>query len=177
MSVETAMDGVSMGTLPLRIRAATPQDAALLAQWASAMAWETEHKHLDADTIARGIAAGLADEAKARYFVAMQDAPLAGHETVGVPGGTLMLTREWSDWRNGDWWWIQSVYVPPGHRRRGVFAALYRHVEAQARATPGVVGLRLYVEKENAAAQRTYASLGMQDAGYAMFEQEFAGGD
>ena len=174
MSAGPSMGEASTSMLPLRIRAANADDAALLALWAAAMAWETEHKRLDPDTIARGIAAGLADEARARYFVAMQDAPLAGHETVGVPVGTLMLTREWSDWRNGDWWWIQSVYVPPEHRRRGVFAALYRHVEAQARATPGVVGLRLYVEKENAAAQRTYAALGMGDAGYAMYEQEFA---
>jgi ribosomal protein S18 acetylase RimI-like enzyme len=82
-----------------------------------------------------------------------------------------MLTREWSDWRNGDWWWIQSVYVAPDHRRGGVFATLYRHVEQLARDTPGVIGLRLYVEKDNAAAQRTYAALGMHDAGYAMYEQ------
>jgi ribosomal protein S18 acetylase RimI-like enzyme len=158
---------------PPRIRDAVAADLELLAQWAQAMAWETEHKRLDADTVRAGVAAGLADPGRARYFVAMHDAALAGHETVGIATGTLMLTREWSDWRNGDWWWIQSVYVAPAHRRQGVFAALYRHVEAQARATPGVVGLRLYVEKANAAAQRTYAALGMQDAGYAMYEQEF----
>ncbi|NUS39531.1 MAG: GNAT family N-acetyltransferase [Lysobacter sp.] len=156
-----------------RIRPATPADAPLLAQWARAMALETEHKRLDADTVLAGVVAGIAEPARARYFVAMQDAPVAGHETVGVPVGTLMLTSEWSDWRNGDWWWIQSVYVPQEHRRRGVFAALYRHVEAQAHATPGVVGLRLYVERANHAAQRTYGSLGMQDAGYAIYEQEF----
>lgn len=157
-----------------RIRAATPDDVPLLAQWAQAMAWETEHKRLDPDTVRAGVAAGVADPARARYFVAMQDAPVAGHETLGIAVGTLMLTSEWSDWRNGDWWWIQSVYVPEDHRRRGVFAALYRHVEAQARATAGVIGLRLYVERGNAAAQRTYAALGMQDAGYDIFEQPFA---
>ena len=156
-----------------RIRAAEPADAALLAQWAQAMAWETEHKRLDPATVEAGVAAGLADPAKARYFVAMEDAPVAGHETLGIPVGTLMLTSEWSDWRNGAWWWIQSVYVPADHRRRGVFAALYRHVEAQARATPGVVGLRLYVERANRAAQRTYAAQGMVDAGYALYEAEF----
>src|SRR3546814_3907296 len=74
-----------------------------------------------------------------------------------------MLTREWSDWRNGDWWWIQSVYVVPAWRRQGVFAALYRHVEELALATPGVVGLRLYVERGNDAARRTYAALDMVD--------------
>ena len=157
-----------------RVRVAAPADADLLAQWAQAMAWETEHKRLDPDTVHAGIAAGVADAGKARYFVAMHDAPLAGHETLGIAVGTQMLTREWSDWRNGDWWWIQSVYVPPERRRRGVFAALYRHVEAQARATPGVVGLRLYVERGNEAAQRTYAALGMADAGYALLEQAFA---
>jgi ribosomal protein S18 acetylase RimI-like enzyme len=156
-----------------RVRAAEPADAALLAQWAAAMAWETEHQRLDPGTVLAGVAAGIADPQRARYFLAMDDAPLAGHETIGSPVGTLMVTREWSDWRNGDWWWIQSVYVPPGHRRRGVFAALYRHLEAQARATPGVVGLRLYVERDNAAAQRTYAALGMRDAGYALLEQAF----
>ena len=157
-----------------RIRPAMPADTHLLAQWASAMALETEHKQLDSDTLRAGIATGIDEVAKARYFVAMEDSALAGHETVGMPVGTLMLTSEWSDWRNGDWWWIQSVYVAPEHRRRGVYAALYRHVEALARATPGVVGLRLYVERDNASAQRTYAALGMVDAGYAMYEAEFA---
>jgi len=154
----------------LRIRDAEAADAALLARWAQAMAWETEHKRLDEATVRAGVEAGLADGGKARYFVAMQDAPLAGRETVGVAVGTLMLTREWSDWRNGDWWWIQSVYVAPDHRRQGVFAAMYRHVETLARATPEVIGLRLYVERANATAQRTYAALGMQDAHYAVYE-------
>ena len=117
--------------------------------------------------------AGIADPSKARYFIAMHDMPLAGRETIGSAVGTLMVTREWSDWRNGDWWWIQSVYVVPEQRRQGVFAALYRHLERLARATPGVVGLRLYVERDNAAAQSTYATLGMRDAGYRIFEAPF----
>jgi GNAT superfamily N-acetyltransferase len=158
----------------LRIREAHPSDRDLLARWAVAMALETEHKQLDEATVRAGMEAGIADAAKARYFVAMQEAAVAGNETVAVPAGTLMLTREWSDWRNGDWWWIQSVYVPPEHRRQGVFAALYRHVEQLARQTPGVVGLRLYVERDNANAQRTYQAMGMVDAGYAIYEAEFA---
>lgn len=157
-----------------RVRVAGPADADLLAQWAAAMAWETEHKRLDPATVRAGVAAGIADPQRARYFIAMDDAAVAGHETIATAIGTLMVTREWSDWRNGDWWWIQSVYVPPQQRRRGVFAALYRHLEAQARATPGVVGLRLYVERGNHAAQRTYAALGMVDAGYALLERPFA---
>ncbi|GAA5066821.1 GNAT family N-acetyltransferase [Lysobacter panacisoli] len=160
----------------LRIREAHAHDRDLLAQWAMAMALETEHKHLDEATVRAGMAAGIADPSKARYFIAMQESDIAGRETIAAPVGTLMLTREWSDWRNGDWWWIQSVYVPPEHRRQGVFATLYRHVEAQARATPGVIGLRLYVERGNANAQRTYQSLGMVDAGYDIFEAEFARG-
>jgi GNAT superfamily N-acetyltransferase len=159
--------------MSVRIREAEATDAPLLARWAQAMALETEHKHLDPEVLLAGVVAGIADAAKARYFVAMQDAALAGHETIGIALGSLMLTREWSDWRNGDWWWIQSVYVEPAHRRQGVFAALYRHVEQQARTTPGVIGLRLYVERDNAVAQRTYAALGMRDAGYAIYEQQF----
>lgn len=157
----------------LRIREAHAGDRDLLAQWASAMAWETEHKRLDAATISAGIEAGLDDPAKARYFIAMSEVGVAGRETIATAVGTLMLTREWSDWRNGDWWWIQSVYVPEAHRRTGVFAALYRHVDQLARDTPGVVGLRLYVERGNADAQRTYEALGMRDAGYQIYEAGF----
>ena len=160
-----------------RIREATADDAALLARGASAMALETEHKRLDPATVLAGVAAGIADPARARYFVAMDEALAAGRETLALPVGTLMLTREWSDWRNGEWWWIQSVYVDPAHRRQGVFAALYRHVEQLARSTDGVVGLRLYVERGNATAQRTYESLGMRDADYRIYEAEFDPGD
>ena len=156
----------------LRIREAHASDRDLLAQWASAMAWETEHKRLDPATVGDGIAAGIDDPAKARYFIAMSEVAVGGRETIASPVGTLMLTREWSDWRNGDWWWIQSVYVPETHRRQGVFAALYRHVEQLARDAPGVIGLRLYVEHDNANAQRTYEALGMRDAGYRIFEAE-----
>jgi ribosomal protein S18 acetylase RimI-like enzyme len=146
---------------PLRVRAAVAADVDLLARWAEAMAWETEHKQLNPDTVRRGVALGLADAARARYFIA---------ERGGVAVGTLMLTTEWSDWRAGWWWWIQSVYVPPQGRRGGVLRALYAHVHAMAAATREVCGLRLYVERDNAVAQRTYEALGMEDAGYRMFE-------
>lgn len=152
----------------IRVRGAAAADLEWLAEGAVAMAWETEHKRLAPGTVRAGIAAGLADPAKARYFVAERD---------GLPCGTLMLTGEWSDWRNGAWWWIQSVYVVEAERRRGVFAALYGHVEGLARATPGVVGLRLYVERDNAAALRTYEALGMRDAGYDLYEAEFRSTD
>lgn len=149
----------------LHIRDAVSADLDWLADSAIAMAWETERKRLDADTIRAGVATGIADPAKARYFIAELD---------GAAVGTLMLTDEWSDWRNGAWWWIQSVYVDEARRRRGVFAALYRHAEALARDAPGVIGLRLYVEHENEAALHTYAALGMRDAGYRIYEAELS---
>ena len=144
-----------------QIRAAGDGDVARLRDWAVAMAWETEHKALDADTVEAGIRAVLAESRRGAYFVAEHD---------GEPAGTLMLTYEWSDWRNGDWWWIQSVYVDPAFRRRGCYAALYKHVLERAKATPDVCGLRLYVERDNSVAQKTYEGLGMVDAGYRMYE-------
>lgn len=154
---------------PTAVRDARPGDAGLIARWMIAMAWETEHKALDADIAARGVCAVFAQPARGRYFIAERDV-----EGVAASIGVLMLTREWSDWRDGDWWWIQSVYVEPAHRRGGAYRALYAHAHALAWATPEVCGLRLYVERGNADAQRTYASLGMIDAGYAIFEEEFA---
>lgn len=150
-----------MHHLEFNIRTAIIDDAQLLASWAQAMAMETEHKHLDGDTVLNGVKAGIADPKRARYFIAM-----AGDKAAG----TLMLTTEWSDWRNADWWWIQSVYVHPDFRRKGVFQAMYRHVEKMATENPGVCGLRLYVEHENRNAQLTYEKLGMEDAGYRMME-------
>lgn len=153
--------------MTIQIRPATPADANRLAKWAAAMAWETEHKRLEPATVFRGVRIALDEPARGRYFIA---------ERHGLPAGTLMITYEWSDWRCADWWWIQSVYVAPEHRRFGVFAALYRYVHGLAAAAPGVCGLRLYVEKENAIARQTYEALGMRDAGYFMFEAPLAPG-
>lgn len=143
------------------VRPAIAADLGLMVRWAEAMAFETEHKALDTDTVSRGIERGLADLTRARYFMA---------EIAGEPAGTLMLTPEWSDWRNAWWWWVQSVYVTPDHRRKGVYGAMYHHVRALAEADGNVFGLRLYVERDNAAAQRTYEFFGMRDAGYRMYE-------
>ena len=145
------------------IRRGETRDAETIADFNAAMAAETEHLTLDRPTLLAGVRAALADAGKARYFVAD-----AGGRVVGQ----LMLTREWSDWRNGDIWWIQSVYVAQDFRGRGVFKALYRHVEQFARAE-GAVGLRLYVEKENGAAQKTYESLGMSLTHYLVMEEMF----
>ncbi len=143
------------------IRNATLDDIGRMADWAVAMAWETEEKALDPDTVRRGIRAVFDQPGRGCYFIA---------ERGGEPAGTLMLTYEWSDWRDGDWWWIQSVYVAPEHRRQGVYAALYTHVKQAAESRADVCGLRLYVEHHNTNAQRTYESLGMTDAGYKMYE-------
>lgn len=154
-------------TMACTIRDATRADIAFLAAANAAMALETERKHLDRDVLARGVAGVFDDRSRGFYLVAAR----AG-ETVGC----LLVTREWSDWRNGDWWWIQSVYVPPAARRLGVFRALYDAVERRARATPGVVGLRLYVEGGNEKAQQTYENLGMTASSYRFFARGFLDG-
>lgn len=145
------------------VREATSGDVSLMARWAEAMAFETENKQLDFDTVSRGIGIGVDDSTRSRYFMAQID---------GEPVGTLMFTFEWSDWRCAWWWWIQSVYVAPAHRRKGVYRALYAHVLELARQQEDVCGLRLYVERENISAQRTYEFLGMGDSGYRMYEAE-----
>jgi len=155
------MNNPSTHVEAIRIRPATPDDVSLMARWAEAMAFETEHKHLDHDTVLRGIQIGLKDPERASYFMA---------EIGGEPVGTLMVTKEWSDWRCGWWWWIQSVYVAPEQRRKGVYRALYAYILTLARADQEVCGLRLYVERENVSAQSTYEFLGMADAGYRMYE-------
>jgi ribosomal protein S18 acetylase RimI-like enzyme len=151
----------------VQIRDAVADDLDRIASNNLAMALETERKALDAATVRLGVGAVLADRTRGRYFLAVDD--------TGAVLGQLMLTHEWSDWRNGDFWWIQSVYVEPAARRHGVFRALYAHVERLARAAPRVCGLRLYVENENQLAQRTYASCGMRDAGYRVMEVDHSG--
>jgi GNAT superfamily N-acetyltransferase len=144
----------------LLIRAATLADLPDLLAWNAAMAWETEQKRLDPEVLARGIRGVFEERRRGFYLVA---------ERGGAAVGSLLVTYEWSDWRCGDFWWIQSVYVTPDARRGGVFRALYAEVEQRAAAV-GAVGLRLYVETENRRAQATYAGLGMQRCHYFMYE-------
>ena len=143
------------------IREARSADGRTLARFNALMAEETEGKTLDPDLINPGVQALLEDATKGRYWVAE-----AGEEIIGQ----LMVTYEWSDWRNGNIWWIQSVYVPSKWRRKGIFTALYRHVESTAAAEPGVIGLRLYVEENNTRAQQTYEALGMTKPSYLVME-------
>jgi ribosomal protein S18 acetylase RimI-like enzyme len=145
----------------MRIRLATPADAGVLIEFNAAMALETEGKELLADVIGAGVHSLLANPAAGFYVVAEQDGLI----------GSLMITKEWSDWRNGAFWWIQSVYVRPECRRQGVYKRLYRHVQELAASDPAVCGFRLYVERENARAQATYNALGMKKTGYLVFEE------
>jgi GNAT superfamily N-acetyltransferase len=148
--------------MAVRVREATPADAAVVVQFNRLLAEESEGKTLDPAVLAAGVAAQLADPHKGRYFVA---------EEGGVILGQLGLTFEWSDWRNGWMWWIQSVYVRADARRRGIFRALFEHVRQAALEDGQVVGLRLYVDRENHGAQRTYQRLGMQVSGYFVLER------
>ena len=148
----------------ITVRAATRADQAHIAAWNAAMAWETEAKRLDPETLERGVQAIFDEPRRGFYLVAEHD---------GSPVGCLMVTYEWSDWRCGDFWWIQSVYVVESARRLGVFRALYEDVASRAKAARAV-GLRLYVETENERAQATYAGLGMERCHYFMYEAEFS---
>jgi ribosomal protein S18 acetylase RimI-like enzyme len=148
--------------MPLSIRRAVPTDAPTIVDFNRLLAEESEGKTLDLAVLRRGVAAALADPHKCAYFVA---------EDAGLLVGQTMLTYEWSDWRNGWIWWIQSVYVRPEARRHGVFRAIYEHILQAARQDPEVVAIRLYVEEENKKAHETYYRLGMQRTGYFVLER------
>jgi ribosomal protein S18 acetylase RimI-like enzyme len=148
----------------ITVRAATPADAEFLVRGNAAMALETEGISLDLDRLRDGVHAVFEKPSRGVYYVA---------EAGGRRAGMMMVTYEWSDWRNGDFWWIQSVYVEKEFRGQGVFTSLYRNVESLAQTNSGVVGLRLYVEHENGRAQATYERVGMAKTVYEMFEVDF----
>jgi ribosomal protein S18 acetylase RimI-like enzyme len=147
-----------------RARAATTNDLEALVAGNIALAEETERVHLDADTLRAGILALLESRAPGRYWVAELD---------GLVVGQLLITFEWSDWRNRMVWWIQSVYVVPEARGRGVLRTLYGVARGEALAA-GAGGLRLYVDTTNTRAQAVYAALGMNGDHYRVFEDMFA---
>jgi len=148
-----------------RIRRAQRSDIELLAHFNQQMAQESEDKPLALERIRAGIA-GLFDRPAEGYYLIAED-------TNGEPAGALMLTFEWSDWRNSRFWWIQSVYVRSEFRRKGVYSALHEYVRNAARADPESCGLRLYVERENTGAQATYHAMGMVETHYRLYEEEF----
>ncbi len=177
------------GSSGLRVRQAGLADLPLVVRYNSLMALETERLTLDPDSLAAGVRSVLDDPARGFYLVADALRPAADEgevvsmdddgqpvtiseppRSIYLPVGQLMVTYEWSDWRCGDFWWIQSVYVDPEFRRQGVFRALFRHVVEQASARVDVAGLRLYTGKDNRVAHATYESLGMNGDRYVVYE-------
>lgn len=145
----------------MHVRPATPDDLDVIVRYNAAIARETERKELDLVTLREGVAAALHRPDECRYFVAEVDGRVIGQ---------AMVTYEWSDWRNGRFWWLQSVYVEAAYRRQGVFTALFNDIRAAAVADEHACGLRLYVEQGNRQAQQTYHKLGLQPTGYVVLE-------
>ena len=144
------------------IRQAMAHDAAELAEFNINMAQETEGVRLIPEVIRAGVDNMIALPERGFYLVVELDNGIQA---------SLMVTTEWSDWRNGTFWWIQSVYVRPDYRRQGLYRELYERVKELAEQEPAVCGYRLYVERENRAAQKTYARLGMRETEYKIFEE------
>lgn len=160
--------GAEPGRSEVHVRAARPGDIDCLVEFNRAMARETEALELDAERLRRGVSEVFEDAHRGRYFIAEVD---------GRAAATLCLTYEWSDWRAGVFWWIQSVYVAPDARRKGLYRALYEHVLQAAQTAKNVCGIRLYVDADNTGAQAVYAKLGMQHARYHMYEVDFVMGE
>jgi GNAT superfamily N-acetyltransferase len=148
----------------IHIRPATASDAARIADFNALMAKETENIELNRERLRKGVEALFADPSKGVYYLAEADGKVIGQ---------LMITYEWSDWRNATFWWIQSVYIHTEYRKKGIFRSLYQHVKTSAEERGDVCGLRLYVEKTNTHAQQTYEALGMHSSHYQLMEMDF----
>ena len=154
-----------MSRLSLNIRKAAPLDLEILKLFNQKMALETEGKKLDSQTLEQGVRQLLNNEDHGFYLI--------GEDLDQNAVASLAITYEWSDWRNGLFWWIQSVYVKEEFRRKGVFSKLYETVKMRAGKEPNVWGVRLYVEQFNNIAKSTYFSLGMKQTQYQMWEESF----
>ncbi len=148
----------------VKVRHAVARDRAAIVAFNQAMALESEERALHLPTLEAGVGRVLDRTGEGFYLVAEAD---------GRTVGSLLVTFEWSDWRNGRFWWIQSVYVLPAFRRRGVYSRLHAWVRDAARAESDACGIRLYVEKDNRGAQATYEALGMSVTDYLLYEEEF----
>lgn len=146
----------------MNIRLAIKKDALDLVEFNQAMAMETEGKRLNPDILKSGVEAVFDDEKKGFYVVAEENGKIVGG---------LMVTFEWSDWRNRWFWWIQSVYILPDFRGRGIYRLLYEFVKTEAEKSKNICGFRLYVEKENVNAQKVYEKTGMESSHYLMYEE------
>ena len=147
----------------LGVRQATWEDLDSLVAFNTAMARETEGKTLDLARLRAGVQAVLGDPGRGFYLVA---------EMAGQMVGQLLVTAEWSDWRNAYFWWLQSVYVAPDYRRQGVYRALHDYIRAEAQRRGDLCGLRLYVERNNRVAQQVYDNLGMARSHYDLYESD-----
>ena len=143
------------------VRYANKRDRDTLVKFNQAMAMETEGLHLDQHRLESGVDAVLNDPEKGFYLIC---------EHSGSIAGSLMITFEWSDWRNGNVWWIQSVYVDPDHRRKGVFTTLFAEIKKSIQSDDKIAGVRLYVDEHNQKAIETYLSLGMRSSNYKMLD-------
>ncbi|MCX5722567.1 MAG: GNAT family N-acetyltransferase [Nitrospirae bacterium] len=152
----------------LTVRLARPDDAATIASFSAAMALETENRRLDLDRLQAGTAALL--DSPERGFFMVAELEQAGRRLLL---GQLMITYEWSDWRNGVFWWIQSVYVDQAWRRQSVFLRMHETVMTRAKTSSNVCGVRLYVEESNSTAQAVYRRVGLAPSSYAIFETDF----
>jgi ribosomal protein S18 acetylase RimI-like enzyme len=148
----------------IHIRYGDLKDVEILCSFGIALAEETENKQLKSEVVSKGIRNHITDRDKGFYLVA---------ECEDKTAGALMITLEWSDWRNGFFWWIQSVYVLPEFRRQGIFRKLYDKVKSLAEQEADVCGIRLYVDKDNQPALQTYKAMGMQETNYLLYELEF----
>jgi GNAT superfamily N-acetyltransferase len=152
----------------LNVRLARPEDAVTIASFSAAMALETEGRRLDLDRLHEGTLAIL-NAPEHGFFMVAELEPADGSQLLGQ----LMITYEWSDWRNGAFWWIQSVYVAPAWRRQSVFRRMHETVMTTAKTSPNVCGVRLYVEESNNVAQAVYRKVGLTPSPYAIFETDF----
>lgn len=152
------------------VRRATKSDLKTIVSFNAALAGETENRELDVQILQSGVETLLQDPGKGWYAVAEKSLDCGQLIVVGQ----ILVTFEWSDWRNGNFWWLQSLYVHPDHRQQGIFRQLYDYVQAQAGLKgEKICGFRLYVEEKNHQAQQAYAKLGFQETVYHMFEKEF----
>lgn len=147
----------------MKIRTATKNDLNTIVSFNLALAQESEGLTLNSRLVQRGVEAVFADPTKGFYLLATENEEIVGQ---------LLITKEWSDWRNGYFWWIQSVYVKPEYRQRGVYRFLHQYIRKLAKEEGNVCGIRLYVEQENQAAQNVYKKVGMEPSRYRIFEEE-----
>ena len=155
--------------IEIKIRTATPNDVPIIADFNIKLAWETEQRRLDSETVLAGVRGLFQKPSRGTYYLA-EVAENSGTAVVGQ----LLITYEWSDWRNGDFWWIQSVYVAANFRSQGIFRALFQHVQTLAKSQPEICGMRLYMDAHNDAARRAYERLGLKQTDYQVFELDFA---